>query len=391
MDKYDSSIHRAEALYSHSERVKLARIRMAFSDSSGNMIRLMFGALFISYVFADSIPMVYLESWLLLLLVFTIVIIWYEKRNPVIRLLPDEAAHMANVRMALGAGISLVWGLLAWAPFSSDPVLLRVFLFVALSALGAIGGIGYSMIMPYVYILNLTSLGPIIIWFFIAGDNFSLLMAFSGLIWLTLILRTSHRIGGVQVEGVELAERLKEEIEKREQANRLTIHHANHDNLTGLANRRLLNEVYKRFTANATRHNQKFGLLMIDLDNFKPVNDIAGHHAGDHVLSVVAMRLTGSCREVDCVARTGGDEFAVLVESVADKEDLVRVAEKIVVSVGEPVVFEGRSFEIGASVGISIWPDHGNDIDHLFKAADQAMYHVKREGKKGYRFSPETR
>jgi diguanylate cyclase (GGDEF)-like protein/PAS domain S-box-containing protein len=166
-----------------------------------------------------------------------------------------------------------------------------------------------------------------------------------------------------------------------------TLHDmVNHDALTGLPNRRLLNELTDHALRRAERERASLAILFVDLDRFKVINDTLGHQVGDKLLVEVSNRLNAVMRESDTVARLGGDEFLVMMDSLRDVEDASRVAKKIVSSLQAEFVIDGKEIFIGASVGISVYPGDGRDVDSLIKAADIAMYKVKSEGKNNYRF-----
>lgn len=166
-----------------------------------------------------------------------------------------------------------------------------------------------------------------------------------------------------------------------------TLHEmVNHDALTGLPNRRLLNELTFHALKRAEREKSSLAILFIDLDRFKVINDTLGHQVGDKLLIEVSNRLNNVMRDSDTVARLGGDEFLVMMDSLRDVEDASRVAKKIVSSLQSEFVIDGKEIFIGASVGISVYPGDGHDVDNLIKAADIAMYQVKSEGKNNYRF-----
>lgn len=160
----------------------------------------------------------------------------------------------------------------------------------------------------------------------------------------------------------------------------------NHDALTGLPNRRLLNELTGHALRRAEREKSNVAILFIDLDRFKVINDTLGHQVGDKLLIEVSDRLRDVMRDSDTVARLGGDEFMVMMDSLRDVEDASRVAKKIVTSLQNQFVIDGKDIYIGASVGISVFPGDGIDVEELIKAADIAMYKVKSEGKNNYRF-----
>jgi diguanylate cyclase (GGDEF)-like protein/PAS domain S-box-containing protein len=152
---------------------------------------------------------------------------------------------------------------------------------------------------------------------------------------------------------------------------------ANHDALTGLKTLRRFRDLVEEALARAARDQSEFAILFVDLDRFKPVNDTFGHEAGDSVLKEVAQRLVACVRATDKVGRIGGDEFVVLAERVTVR--LARkIATRIVSEMNRPFLLPEGEIRIGASVGIALYPRHGAGLDSLMKAADDAMYRVKR-------------
>jgi diguanylate cyclase (GGDEF)-like protein len=158
------------------------------------------------------------------------------------------------------------------------------------------------------------------------------------------------------------------------------VHRAEHDSLTDLPNRGLFMDRLRFGIARAKRNNQPLALLFVDLNEFKPVNDRYGHQTGDRLLRVVAQRLVAAVREVDTVARVGGDEFAVILEAISDAEDAATVAVKIAECIGEPFSIDSHTLRIGASTGIAIYPGDGDGVSSLLQHADAQMYRVKRAG-----------
>jgi diguanylate cyclase (GGDEF)-like protein len=133
--------------------------------------------------------------------------------------------------------------------------------------------------------------------------------------------------------------------------------------------------------AQARRSTSQGALIYMDLDKFKPVNDTLGHDVGDMVLKEIAQRLLGSVRESDTIARIGGDEFVVLLPSIDDRQDASTVAEKIRSALALSFVANGHTINIGCSIGIAIYPEHGTDEISLMKNADIAMYQAKQNGR----------
>jgi len=161
-------------------------------------------------------------------------------------------------------------------------------------------------------------------------------------------------------------------------------HQALFDSLTNLPNRMLFADRLRQTALIARREKRFFGLFVMDLDRFKEINDTLGHHIGDQVLQHVAACARACLRESDTVARMGGDEFTVLLATVGDLDGAVLVAKKILSAIGAPFEIAGRSLEIGASIGVVIFPQHGEDPDVLLRQADAAMY-IAKQTKSGYR------
>lgn len=153
---------------------------------------------------------------------------------------------------------------------------------------------------------------------------------------------------------------------------------ANHDALTGLANRKLLDERLSWAQAQSRRNGTRFGVLMADMDRFKAVNDSLGHKAGDEVLVEVARRLRAAVRETDTVARIGGDEFFLIIESVSQRVDLEGIQAKLINDIARPVLLtSGHSVTVGISIGGAIYPEDTSSVELLFSLADNAMYKSK--------------
>lgn len=167
--------------------------------------------------------------------------------------------------------------------------------------------------------------------------------------------------------------------------------YAYQDALTNLPNRRLLQDRLKLAVKHAKRYKRRLGLMFLDIDYFKAINDTYGHAFGDELIKAVANRLTESVRSADTVCRLGGDEFVVVVTEVNQTQDITRIAEKIIANARRPITIENTEVTITLSVGVVMFDAHaGDDADSLMRKADQALYEMKREGRNGYRvFLPE--
>ncbi|KTD15178.1 EAL domain-containing protein [Legionella hackeliae] len=191
-----------------------------------------------------------------------------------------------------------------------------------------------------------------------------------------------HRISKVTVGRVwsfrDITERafLEEELE----------HQATHDSLTDLPNRVLLNDRIKQSIAVASREGTCFAILFFDLDRFKLINDSLGHEFGDEVICEVSKRLFTLLRAEDTLARLGGDEFVIVVPELKKGEDVVNVVQKILTSFNLPLHIAGHEFTLTTSIGISLYPTDGTDINSLLKNADLAMYQAKEQGGNQFRF-----
>ncbi|HYD94399.1 MAG TPA: EAL domain-containing protein [Noviherbaspirillum sp.] len=176
------------------------------------------------------------------------------------------------------------------------------------------------------------------------------------------------------------------DITERKRAEKQVQDAARHDSLTGLPNRALLHEYCEHILALATRSRTGGALLFIDLDRFKPINDLYGHDAGDMVLREVAQRLSACTRREDIVSRLGGDEFIVVLPNVDSPHDPATVARHIIAAIERPVAFGELQLVVSPSIGISLFPEHGKNLEELIRSADLAMYAAKKAGRNTFKF-----
>ncbi|MNF70102.1 Cyclic di-GMP phosphodiesterase Gmr [compost metagenome] len=180
-----------------------------------------------------------------------------------------------------------------------------------------------------------------------------------------------------------VASQLAAAIERKRTHSRLEFL-AQYDQLTELPNRALFLDRLRSSLQRAQRGSLRLAVLYLDMDNFKHINDTFGHTTGDHLLREVAHRLRQCVRESDTVGRLGGDEFAILLDSIGRQEDATVVAEKILASLSAPYLLEGKTLISAPSLGIAVYPEHGQSDLHLIRHADEAMYVAKRSGGKRY-------
>jgi diguanylate cyclase (GGDEF)-like protein/PAS domain S-box-containing protein len=206
----------------------------------------------------------------------------------------------------------------------------------------------------------------------------------------THILRDGRRIQtevsahSIQFEGRRARFSLVQDVTERQQLHHKLVHQAHHDMLTGLPNRLLLLDRMEQALASAARRGKKAAMICLDIDRFKQINDTYGHAIGDLCLKQVAERLKSRLRAEDTVARSGGEEFTVVVGDLVSADDATRVVQDLLISLRRPLIADQYPVDLTASFGIAMYPDHGVDAAALWRSADAAMYRVKRSGGNDY-------
>ncbi len=193
-----------------------------------------------------------------------------------------------------------------------------------------------------------------------------------------IIKGSEKMVGGISLD-----------ITKQKEFERKLNFLAHYDTLTALPNRILFQDRLKHAIASAKRRKRKVALMFLDLDNFKTVNDTLGHDYGDMLLIEISKRLKGILREQDTVSRLGGDEFTVILEDLKDDSFSSIVAKKIIEAISKPVKLKDKTVYVGVSIGISVYPDDGEDMEDLIKNADMAMYQAKESGKNNFKYFTE--
>lgn len=207
----------------------------------------------------------------------------------------------------------------------------------------------------------------------------------SGPKWLYFTAAPLHGLDGAIIGAVETLQDITAQKEYEQQLE----HKANYDTLTGLVNRNLLDNRLRQAIIQVQRHNLLLAVLFIDLDDFKQVNDTMGHSIGDEVIRACGERITSAVRDIDTVARVSGDEYVVLLHDPNSIEHITSIVNRLIDQVGARLHVGGREIYIGCSVGIAVYPRHGNDPETLIKNADAAMYRAKKYDKGGFRYYTE--
>ncbi len=202
----------------------------------------------------------------------------------------------------------------------------------------------------------------------ISGSAATLLGIILGWFTMSRIIASRHRI--------------QQQVSELETSRAALQIEATHDPLTGLANRRLFYDRLEQALLRAKRYRYKVGVLFVDLDRFKSVNDHHGHHIGDALLMEVARRLGKSVRESDTVARSGGDEFMIVLDKLHDLHDCLAIVRQIEDTLSGEIDLHGLKLKLSASVGHALYPDNGNSEDELVRAADASMYDIKTSSQK---------
>jgi diguanylate cyclase (GGDEF)-like protein/PAS domain S-box-containing protein len=206
----------------------------------------------------------------------------------------------------------------------------------------------------------------------------------------THILRDGRRIQvevsahSIRFEGKQARFSLVQDVTERQELHHRLLHQAHHDMLTGLPNRLLLLDRMEQALASAARRGRKAAVMCLDIDRFKQINDTYGHAVGDLCLKQVADRLKSRLRAEDTVARSGGEEFTVVVGDLVSAEDATRLVDDLLTALRKPLIADLYPIDLTASIGIAMYPDHGTDAGGLWKNADAAMYRVKRSGGNDY-------
>ncbi|HJV11938.1 MAG TPA: PAS domain S-box protein, partial [Burkholderiales bacterium] len=184
----------------------------------------------------------------------------------------------------------------------------------------------------------------------------------------------------------ELERKVAERTAQLAEATARAQHLADHDALTGLPNRRLLEDRLTQALALSNRNRKASAVMFVDIDRFKMINDSLGHAVGDALLKEIASRLVNQLREGDTICRIGGDEFVVVLPEVKRSSDVAHVAQKVIEQISTPVIVEERELVVSCSIGIAVYPDDGRDAETLIRNADAAMYHAKELGRANYQF-----
>jgi diguanylate cyclase (GGDEF)-like protein/PAS domain S-box-containing protein len=211
-----------------------------------------------------------------------------------------------------------------------------------------------------------------------------------GSIWIYDDVTAEHEARlSLEASRAALERAVAERTVQLEEAKARAQHLADHDALTGLPNRRLLEDRLTQALALSQRNNKQTAVMFVDLDRFKPINDTLGHAVGDRLLQEISQRLVNQLRVGDTICRIGGDEFIVVLPELKRSADVAQVAQKVIEQLSQPVLVDERELVVSCSIGIAVFPDDGRDAETLIRNADAAMYHAKELGRANYQFFTE--
>jgi diguanylate cyclase (GGDEF)-like protein len=366
------------------DRVNLKRAQLFVEHASGNVVSFILGALLIVYtLFISHVNPYVIIAWGIAILALTFAIVIFQRIVAKTVLHSGNKKWFVNMRMILGAGIGLLYGVAPFALPASNTQLQDTFMFIILSSFVAVALLSYSVMPRYFLLLNFTVLGLLTLHFLLdylnGNDPYYLLLIVASLIWQFIFLRKGMQVSKTVIEGLVLYERLEDETAVKKQAQHLAMH----DELTGLPNRRYFDETSNRMLHASARRGSMLGIIVIDLNDFKSINDDFGHAAGDLVLQKFAKHLRENIRDSDFAARIGGDEFYVLIENLVSTQTLSNVMHKPAKTMSLHLEEKNLSLQISTSVGHATFPEDGTTLQHLLQIADQRMYQQKRSGAAG--------
>lgn len=371
-----------EDVPSLSDRTTLERIRQFFGHAAGNMASIVVAGVLVAVVLRSAgTSDTWLMTWFAGLVLATVAVIFFEAwvhGQPLQKV--ATAQRLMRWRIALGGVVVLLCGTAVFMLPTAHPTEAAM-LFLIMSTVVTVGALSYAVVPAYYTTLGLIGMTPMTLYnglaFVDTGERFHLLLAAMSLVWLAVVLVKARRVSASAIEAIALNERLKDALEEQRRTKEYMSHMAMHDELTGLANRRYFEQVFLRTRSLAEREGSRFGVMCIDLNDFKPVNDRHGHAVGDVLLQTVASRLQKAIRASDFCARVGGDEFALIIDKVNADSDLDGMAAKLRGVLGKPFLPLGISVATGASVGWALFPSDGNEMAPLLAVADKRMYAEK--------------
>lgn len=368
---------------SRDERVRLDRIRSLFGRPLLKLAGIAASGLLIAVVLRSGGAAV--GWWAAALAFLGLAMVQFERYVASVGVTAGNADLLAGIHTGIGAAIALGFGVAVF--LLPDPVspTHNMFLFAILSTVATMAILGHALTPNYYLTLTLAALMPLtahIAYQYLLSRNGILLALIAGsLLWQLIILARAKQVSVAAIDAVVFNKQLQDEIAEHRLTREAIRQLALHDELTGLSNRRALDESLARTLSQAERAHGRFGLITVDLDDFRAVNDERGRAAGDALLKAVARRLEGTIRAADLCARTGSNEFSIIAGSVRAEGDVADIAAKLKTKFTEPFDLGELSLPIDASVGWASYPEDGTSAAQILAVADKRMATAKRESR----------
>jgi diguanylate cyclase (GGDEF)-like protein len=380
--------------YSIQKKIENSMIKLGYMQSHIGLIASMFCALIIliglSGIYAKSSLYIWFGIFILGTLLRALIVIYYKKDvRPA-----DHLVKWRNI-FIFGAVIGgVLWGLTGSVFYSESDSLQQSLIILVLAGTTAGSVPLYSSVLAAGNIFLITALLPFIVTLFNTHHQTDLLLdatVMAYLFYLIALCRRSHNAMketlGLQYENNSLLTNLSEAKYQLEMINKKLEQAATHDPLTNVANRNLFVTNFAQAIDRAKLNKKLLALLYLDLDNFKNINDVHGHHVGDRLLLVLTERLEEFVSSNDVIARLGGDEFTIIIEDVTNPNEVAKLAKRICQVAAAPIKIDDLELKVGVSIGIGVYPIDGDDAEKLLHVADKAMYYVKERGGNNFRFN----
>ncbi len=327
-----------------------------------------------------------LSTWIAMAVVAQALAAWAWLRHRRAIRLGDRSALSLHVH-AVALAVGTVWGATALLPDPTDTPLLATLVLVPFGA-SAFNVVQCAAVRSLFLTFQFSAIAVTEAALIAGNTQESIAVAVAGLVWLVLTVSFHNLVHEGVISSLrlrwrthELVRSLQSERERLAEANSRLAHQAVHDPLTGLRNRRGTLEVLEQALDEARRDGRRVGVLYVDLDRFKSVNDSLGHRAGDHLLEAVADRMQRILPQRAVAGRLGGDELVAVVPGVDDRNSLLELAGRIGRAVSEPLHLEGREVNVSASIGIAVGPDDGDQPAELLRHANAALHRAKDHGR----------
>lgn len=371
---------------SFDQRVELDRARIFFSLARGNMRSMVVGAIALALLMrhagtADGS----IAVWFTLFCISVAGAMRFEHSVQQQGLNLQNCHRLMRIRVPVGIWMASFYGMAALLTPMHTPPLIDALLLLVLSTVVSTATLAYAIVPAQYLWIAAACFWPLLARLgyrsLTQQDQTYAVLALMSVIWLAVVLNKSRSASRTAHDALVLNRRLQDEVEEHQQTREALRQMALVDPLTGLGNRRHFDETLHRTLSQAEREGGQFGVLAVDLDDFKPVNDRYGHPVGDNLLKSVAQRLLTTVRAGDFCARVGGDEFAVIVHGVHSAADMQAVAQKLHEELQQGNPFNASAPPHRASVGWALFPEDGKNALDLMTLADARMYLEKNAHK----------